>query len=911
MARKLARENGNSDRYSERKKSGDAKTAGGLLNRREYIKFGAAAAGTVLATSGVGSATAEHHGMEFDRVLDAVDDLGLDNSGGQAIDSTLLDSLQDGTLIEFPDGQYLIEDTLLGKRVSNVGLVAAEGARPTLVPATPTSDLLDNEYLIVFRGSNILFGGFDLDFTRGSDYGGRVQLIAESGDVSVFDVTTKGQLPGNVDGYRVEARSKDGVATMDNVNMRDGAVEGRSATGIFVGPPHAGEIYIRNCDIWHFPSKGIYASNPAHPDVGAGGTVHVDGGLYKNNNDCDVRVGSAGSTIKNIVSVKQDTLQGETVTWEDPVPRRHWDGRTDIVQTRSIRLKYGEDVLIEGCEFSHEIGQGAGVITGEGSHGGGTTIRDCRISVHDVEIYPILLKNGSGDGFEIENVSITGTNGHGAAIRIEDGRHGTTIQNSCINLTGSGECGVEIIGSDDCVVADSNIKVDGEAVKYSNASVDTSGLTYTDSCPLPDITEYDASDDEESTTEKTLSNTCTVRATDGPVEYSITASDGIVVGSNGKTVDSSVENTVSGSLADGDENWFWFDGEIQRLELSADATFFINGEEVDSAQFEDTADDEDSSEEDKTDEEETVDEDSSGEDTTEKTLSNTCTVRATDGAVEYSITVSDYIVVGSNGKTVDSSVGNTVSGSLADGDEDWFWFDGEIQQLELSADATFFINGEEVDSAQFEDTTDDTDSVEEDTTDDEDSSGEETVDDEDSSGEDTTEKTLSNTCTVRATDGAVEYSITASDGIVVGSNGKTVDSSVENTVSGSLADGDEDWFWFDGEIQQLELSADATFFINGEEVNTALFDGSLPNVLSVDGGVVEGGAKYTIEVTNELVRDDNASTVPENGHEWDEREDIVDGSEVVGSVWDGIDVYRFSGDLARLNITGNAQVNFE
>ncbi|WP_435092844.1 hypothetical protein [Halorubrum sp. N11] len=888
MARKLVSEDDSSDRYSDTEESdgekGDADAAGGSLNRREYVKLGAAAAGAVLVSPGLGSAAIERHGMQFDRVLNAVDDLGLDNSGGKAIGSTLLDSLEDGTLIEFPDGRYTIEDTLLDKSVSNVGLVAAEGANPTLVSVTPTNDLLDGEYLIAFRGSDILFGGFTLDFTRGSEYGGRVQLLAESGDVSVFEMTTKGQLPGNVDGYRVEARATDGVATLDNVNMRDGAVEGPSATGIFVGPPHAGEIHIRNCDIWHFPSKGIYASNPAHPDVGEGGTVHVDGGLYKNNNDCDVRVGTAGSTVKNIVSVKQDTRQGETVTWKNPIPRRHWDGRTDIVQTRSIRLKYGHDVLIEGCEFIHDIGQGAGAITGESTHRGGTTIRDCRISVTDADIYPILLNDGSGNGFEIENVSITGTGGRGAAIRVEDGRDGTTVRNSCINLTGSGESGVEIIGSDDCVVADSNIKVDGEAVKYENASVETSGLTYTDSCPLPDATDYNATDSGDDTTEKTLSNTCTIRATGGAVDYSITVTDGIVDGSNGQTVDSSVANTISGTLDDGADDWFWFGGEIQSLELSTDATFFINGEEVDTAQFEDTTDDETSS----------------GNDMTEKTLSNTCTIRATGGTVDYSITVTDGIVEGSNGKTVDSSVANTISGTLADGADDWFWFGGEIQSLELSTDATFFINGEEVDTGQFEDTTTD-----------ETSSGDDTTNDGDSSGAETTEKTLSNTCTLRATGGAVDYSITASDGIVDGSNGKTVDSSVANTVSGTITDGDDQWFWFGGEIQSLELSTDATFFINGEEVDTGLFDGSLPNVLNVNGEVANGGAKYTIEVTGELVRDDNASTAPEQGHTLDEREDIVNGSEVVGSVWDGIDVYQFSGDIAQLNVDGNAQVNFK
>ncbi|MGM0717679.1 MAG: right-handed parallel beta-helix repeat-containing protein [Halobacteriota archaeon] len=412
---------------------------------------------------------------EFETVV-KLEDVSADIESDEPIDNAIDSHLTDGTLITVPGGRHRI-GSITKRDMSNVGIVAAGEATPTLVPDRPVSELMDDELLINIRGSNILFGGFELDFTRGSDYGGRVQLIAESGDVFLFDVTTIGQLPGNVDGYRVEARSKDGVATVDNVNMRDGAVEGRSATGIFVGPPHSGEIHIRNCDIWHFPSKGIYASNPAHPDVGEGGTVHVEGGLYKNNNDCDVRVGSAGSTVKNIVSVKEDTRQGETVTWKNPIPWRHWDGQTDVVQTRSIRLKHGQDVLIEDCEFIHDIGQGAGAITSESSHAGGTTIRDCRISVNDAEIYPILLKDRDGDGFEIENVSITGTGGRGAAIRVEDGRDGTTIRNCQIEID-PGD-GIEMEQGSGITMTATEVTVSGECITIDDADRSSSELPYT------------------------------------------------------------------------------------------------------------------------------------------------------------------------------------------------------------------------------------------------------------------------------------------------------------------------------------------------------------------------------------------------------------------------------------------------
>jgi hypothetical protein len=787
------------------------------LNRRDCLKLGATAVAvaTGTAVSGTASAATSRRGIAFDRVLDAVDDLGLDDSGEHAIDSTVLENARDGTLIEFPDGTYKIGNSIRDRDVSNFGLVAAEGATPTLVPASPATDLPAEELLIQFEGSNLLFEGFELDFTQGSDYGGRIQVVAESGDVGVYDVTTKGQIPGSVDGYRVEARSSDGVATVENVNMRDGAVEGYSATGIFVGPPHAGEIHIRDCDIWHFPSKGIYASNPAHPDVGEGGTVHVEGGVYKNNNDCDVRVGSAGSTVRNLVSIKEDTVKGETVTWEDPIPRRHWHGgQENIVQTRSIRLKYGRDVLVENCEFVHEIGEGAGVITGAGSHDGGTTIRDCRISVDGADIYPILLKDGDGDGYTVENVSITGTGGRGAGIRIEGGCDGTTVENCCLQLSQSGENGVEVYDSDDCVVADSNIDVEGEAVVFDNVSGETTGLTYSEGCPLPDS---DRVSTDDGSTEKTLSNTCTVRSTGEAVDYTVTVTDGIVDGSQGNVVDASVSDTVSGTVDADGESWFWFGGEVDAVDFSADVAFFVNGTEVDPSQYADAGDgsDDTSDGSDGTSDDTSDGSDDSSDGSTEKTLSNTCTVRSTGEAVDYTVTVTDGIVDGSQGNVVDASVSDTVSGTVDADGESWFWFGGEVDAVDFSADVAFFVNGTEVDPSQYAD---------------------------------------------------------AGDGSGDTSDGS--DGTSDDTSDGSAGD-------------------------------------SLPNVVSVDGSTSNEVANYVFEVSGDVERDDAASTSTEETREWDTLEDEVTSGKVVGVVYEGVDVYRFSGTLTRLKVDGTAKVTFE
>lgn len=161
----------------------------------------------------------------------------------------------------------------------------------------------------------------------------------------------------------------------------------------------------------------------------------MDGGIWKNNNDCDFRLGTEGSTIKNVKSIKENTRQGGTVTWENPIPRRSWeteDGtQNNIVTTRSIRLKGGStdgDILIEDSEFHHEIGKGPAVIMDQGSYTGTATLRNCRIFVDNLDIDPIRIDGD--DPMMIENVSITGQTQNGYAIRSESQE--TEITNSCI-----------------------------------------------------------------------------------------------------------------------------------------------------------------------------------------------------------------------------------------------------------------------------------------------------------------------------------------------------------------------------------------------------------------------------------------------------------------------------------------------
>jgi len=113
MARKLA---GNADRereLSDADRGPDPKgetTRSPRLDRRSYVKLGGAVALSTLPTpaSAAGSRTVTRYGIEFDEVLDAVEDLGLDPTGSAPVDRAIR-AAGDGALIQFPDGIYRFE----------------------------------------------------------------------------------------------------------------------------------------------------------------------------------------------------------------------------------------------------------------------------------------------------------------------------------------------------------------------------------------------------------------------------------------------------------------------------------------------------------------------------------------------------------------------------------------------------------------------------------------------------------------------------------------------------------------------------------------------------------------------------------------------------------------------------------
>jgi len=349
----------------------------------------------------------------FDAVLN-VQELGADPEGEQPITSLLREQIADNTLLVFPEGRYRM-GRIDATDVSNFGLVSLQGTQPTLVPTEPAADMGD--WFIALRGENILVNGFELDFTA-DGYGGRTQIVTTDGDFWCGNIHVRGQLSDSVDAFGFVVQHPDGTGTAERLIARDGGKTNGGATiGIFIGLGHAGKIHINDCEMWHFPGKGIYGSGPGERAAGAGGgTIHVNGGLYKNNNPANIRLGG-GSTIRNVTFRNENTLKGESVTWERPLPKRH-----GVVNARSVRVKGDKNgpVVIENCDFYHEVGFGSGVITITPT--GSAVVRNCNLRIARGNLPAIHLKPDRTNlqPCVFENVSVSGEERDVPIIRVRE-----------------------------------------------------------------------------------------------------------------------------------------------------------------------------------------------------------------------------------------------------------------------------------------------------------------------------------------------------------------------------------------------------------------------------------------------------------------------------------------------------------
>jgi|GEM_PF-1637555 hypothetical protein len=200
--------------------------------------------------------------------------VNLGNEGlseGEAIDSYLENYWNSGTHVQIPGGTYsLSSGSSLNISASSdawlEGVDEGNGAQVTLTGGSQNCSITAN-------GCNV-----------------RVENITMSGSV-------------DSDRIRPSATTSGSTLTFIRFERPDGvSSDGDDAEGMFVPNTHAGELWLVDCWIEGFADNGLYASVPGNSD-GAGGSTHVRGGLYRNNNVANIRLGGPGDSCKGAVSV--------------------------------------------------------------------------------------------------------------------------------------------------------------------------------------------------------------------------------------------------------------------------------------------------------------------------------------------------------------------------------------------------------------------------------------------------------------------------------------------------------------------------------------------------------------------------------------------------------------------------------
>ena len=308
----------------------------------------------------------------FSSVVNVVE-AGADPTGDAPIDDVLSGAVGDDTLLVFPEGRYLMNRQLRETGFDNLGFYG-----PNATISHGQIDAIDGNLVTagdfsgaarLFRlgviyspGTDLLFEGFTFDFT-GAQSGVRAIEAYVTDGLEVRDVTIEGQhdtgtlgpalfsvTAANGSGLVERFRAPDGGAysedTIGDINL--------GPTGMLIDPYSAGTLRVVDCELGRFPDNGLYAS-------GAHGTVHVEGGTYKNSSVSSIRIKGYQSSIRDATVVIDEMVPG--------------------ISQRGIRLDEGSDLLVENTHIE---------VTGPAENGilvlddvETATIQNCSVSLND------------------------------------------------------------------------------------------------------------------------------------------------------------------------------------------------------------------------------------------------------------------------------------------------------------------------------------------------------------------------------------------------------------------------------------------------------------------------------------------------------------------------------------------------
>ena len=481
------------------------------VKRRSFLKLAGVATSGVVGANIARTATAEttDHGITFDRVVDAVDDLGLDPSAGSPIDSTLDSALESGTLVEFPPGEYLVSTS--GIRVDDLDRfgIRGTGSNRNDVRFVPKQGLKTRVIDTGTGAGTFLIENVSFDETDDPDTQMSVKT-ATTGNPVIKNVEWLGRTPeassrtgGDFYGETIAGHvlDEDAVATYENVVIGLDApaypAEYPNGTMFFrIGPSHDGEVVMRNC---HVEGRNSSGTRFTADNIGV---CTIENCYFSDNQNASIRFGAGTHPTKKSV-VRNCTVE-ITADANEPAEAVRVGGRGGQA-----------GALIEGCEITYAKDSQRGVIAAPnfGEHGA-FTVRNCVVrnegsGTPTIAAYDVATSNNT---VRVENSSFSGSGGGFWA----DSRPDSVIQDSCMDVPNGSVSGFETVS---CSFS---------GCETPSGSSDSTGDT-------TDNTD-DSADNTDDGSQSDLPNTVSIHGTGTATKYTFTVSDTV------KGINSSIED---------------------------------------------------------------------------------------------------------------------------------------------------------------------------------------------------------------------------------------------------------------------------------------------------------------------------------------------------------------------------------
>jgi len=438
--------------------------------------------------------------FNFGTVLDAVDDLGMDPTGGRANDSNLVGALSSNTLIQFPDAnsngqtQYLFSEMneWVGDGLTDVGLQGTGDQKTDVEITFPQGNSgsrdSSNYKWINIQGGNtegVLIDNLTIQTTGNRRTGCALQV--ECADrVLIRDVLHDGWKPtasyGPGSCIYINMRSSDGVGELRRVQITGGGVASQyphRAMGVMSyksgdsSKSHRGTTYVVDCFIEELGSSGARCT-------GAPGTMIVKDSFFKNIDNTSVRVGGTSSDVSQTVVKNCGFVQNpnntkyNTQSQYNTVECVRFDasnndgGRTAVFKDSDVAILSRDD------QFDGVVKQGFGQ----------NSCRVENVSMASSTGGCMIYGESPQDSFEVLNTKIyTEANSlfsRDGVLDFNSGWNNLTVKDSCIEAPNFS--GYAISAGDPIDILNTTVNLLGDLVDVGSATL--SGIVWDQSCDI-------------------------------------------------------------------------------------------------------------------------------------------------------------------------------------------------------------------------------------------------------------------------------------------------------------------------------------------------------------------------------------------------------------------------------------------